>query len=110
MDVSRLQASLRELAVPAQIETLARFVHELTIVGRLAYEPGSLNLADPHWLRSVNEIQHRVASHVLALLNGDANRYPDDVFVAVILEQVDANLQRQVAAAFARSFSPQAVA
>lgn len=59
-------------------------------------------LRHPHRLRSLNEAQHRVTSHALATLTNEAGRYPDEVLAATVLEQQDAELRRQVAAAFAR--------
>jgi hypothetical protein len=110
MDVSRLVAEFRSLPPASQIEALVRLAHELTIVGRDAYDPSSAGLQYPQRLRSLNEIQHRVTSHARALLAADPGRYPDDVLASLILEQDDPELRRQVAAAFARSLSPQAVA
>jgi hypothetical protein len=109
MDTSRLVTELRSLPSPLQIEALVRLAHELTIVGRDSYDASSLELRHPQRLRSLNEVQHRVTSHVLALLAADPGRYPDEVLVSIILEQDDPELRRQVAAAFARSLSPQAV-
>ncbi|HLN31922.1 MAG TPA: hypothetical protein VK395_29595 [Gemmataceae bacterium] len=108
MDITDLAAEFRSLPPAAQIEALVRLAHELTIVGRDTYEPSSIGLRHPHRLRSLNEIQHRVTSHVRALLAADSGRYPDEVLASIILEQDDPELRRQVAKAFARSLSPQA--
>jgi hypothetical protein len=109
MDVPRLVNEFRGLPPGSQVEVLVRLAYELTLVGREAYEPGSLALRHPQRLRALNEVQHRVTSHVLALLAADPHRYPDEVLAAVILEQDDPDLSRQIAAAFARSL-PQPVA
>jgi hypothetical protein len=110
MDLPRLVDEFRALPPASQLETLVRLTHALTVVGRDAYEPDSLELRHPQRLRSLNEVQHRISSHVLALLVGDSARYPDDLLLSMILEQDDPELKRQVAAAFARSLSPQTVA
>jgi hypothetical protein len=110
MDIARLAAEFRALPPAAQIEALVRLAHELTIVGRDAYEPGSLELRFPQRLRALNEVQHVITSHVLALLTTDPQRYPDDVLVSIILEQGDPDLRRQVVAAFTRTLFPQTVA
>jgi hypothetical protein len=109
MDIPRLAAEFRNLPPFAQIEVLVRLAHELTIVGRDTYDVSSPGLRQPHRLRCLNEIQHRVTSHVLALLAADPGRYPDEVLASIILEQDDPELRRQVAVAFARSLSAQAV-
>ncbi len=109
MGLPRLVDEFRGLPATSQIESLVRLAHELTIVARDAYEPGSLDLRHPQRLRALNEVQHRITSHVLALLAADPARYPDDVLASIILEQDDPELRRQVAVAFARSLAPQAV-
>jgi|SRR6516162_3472554 hypothetical protein len=109
MDTTQIVAEFRSLPPASQIESLVRLAYELTIVGRDTYEPASLGLQHPNRLRSLNEIQHRVTSHVLALYAADSGRYPDEVLASIILEQDDPELRRQVAAAFARSLSPQAL-
>src|SRR5438105_1650755 len=103
MDLSRVVDDFRGLAAASQIEVLVRFAHELTIVARDTYEASSLAVRHPQRLRSLNEVQHRVTGHVLALLAGDPARYPDDLLMSLILEQEDPDLRRQVAAALARS-------
>jgi hypothetical protein len=110
MDVSRLVEEFRSLPPAAQVEVLVRLSHELTIVGRDAYEPSSPEVRHPRRLRVLNEIQHRITSHVLALLGAEPGRYPDEILASMILEPDDPELQRQVATAFARSLSRQAVA
>src|SRR5262245_36401448 len=110
MDATRLVAEFTGLPPASRFEALLRLAHELTIVGRDTYEASSLDLRHPHRLRSLNEVQHRIASHALALLTGDAARYPDDVLASIILEQDDAELRRQVTAAFARCLPHSSVA
>lgn len=110
MDISHLANAYQSLPSAAQVEALVRFAYELTLVGRDTYKPGTLELQHPGRLRSLNEMQHRVASHVLALLTDDPGRYPDEVLVSAFLEQDDAELRPQVAAALARSLSSQEVA
>jgi hypothetical protein len=105
MDISTLVAEFRSLPPASQIEALAHFAHELTIVGRDTYETSSLELRHPHRLRWLNEVQHQVTSHLRALLTADPCRYPDEVFVPLLLEQDDPDLRRQVGAALARSLS-----
>lgn len=102
MDSSRFAAAFQDLPPAAQVEALIRFAWELTLIGREAYVPGTPEVAFPSRLRELNEIHHRVASHTLAILTGDARRYPDDVLLAIVLENQDAELRRQVAAALAR--------
>lgn len=110
MQTPDLSAEFCTLSPGSQIEVLLRLSHELTIIGRDTYEPSSPDLRNPHRLRYLNEVQHRITSHVLALLASDLSRYPDEVLASIILEQEDPELHRQIATAFARSLSSQAMA
>ena len=44
-------------------------------------------MTDPSRLRCINELQHRVLRFLIALMKEDANRYPNDIFVRLILER-----------------------
>jgi hypothetical protein len=63
------------------------FAHALTVLARDTSEGGREGLTDPSQLRCMNELQHRVLSCLMALMKHDANRYPNDVFVRLILER-----------------------
>ncbi len=67
---------------------LARLAAELTVCARDTYVPGTEQVAKPERLRSFNELQHRVTGHLRDLLNGNRDRYPDEVICGVILEGV----------------------
>ena len=108
MDASHLIEVFRALPPAAQIETLVRLAHELTILGRDTYEDASPGLRYPRRLRCLNEVQHRVISHIRALLATDPDRYPDEVLVSIVLEQEEPELRLQIAETFARSLSRQA--
>ena len=80
---------------------LLRLAHELTIVGRYTYIPQTEELAYPQRLRTLNEIQHRLLAHCLALMEDNLKRYPDDVLLSIVLEHPeDVELERQVRDAF----------
>src|SRR5262245_40353534 len=83
-----------------KIRFLLRLAHELTIVARESYEPGSEALAHPARVRSVNEIQHCILAFLIALTENDPRRYPDDVFVAILSEDRDPEFRIQVQEAF----------
>jgi hypothetical protein len=110
--VDHSQATDTFLALPRnqQIEALVCLSHELTILARDTYEVGSTGLTHPARLRTINEVQHRIIAHVLALLRNDPARYPDDVLVNIILgHEDDPELQRQILQAFSRVLSHDAV-
>lgn len=91
-----------DLSDREKIETLVHLSHELTILARDTYDVGSTHLLHPSRLRTINEVQHRITGHVLALLHNDPARYPDEVLLQIVLEQEDAELRRQISQAFAR--------
>jgi hypothetical protein len=67
-------------------EFLAQLMYELTVIMRgETYEYDGDGLTDPRRARLINEVQHRVSAFLWALLRDDARRYPDDVFVRLIL-------------------------
>lgn len=41
---------------------LAALAHELTVVARATYVPQTEDIEHPHWLRWLNEYQHRIAA------------------------------------------------
>ncbi len=84
-------------------EFIAQLSYELTVVARGCYEEGGDGLTDPHRLRRINEVQHRVSAFLWALLRGDPNRYPDDALLRIVLEQPgDELLRRELGKTFAR--------
>jgi len=89
------------LSVEEKKEFLARLSHELTILGRDSYEIDSENFTNPAQMRAINEIQHRIALHLLSLLIKDNSHYPDDVVVKMIIEHPrNKNFERKTARAF----------
>lgn len=65
---------------------LAHFSHWLTVVARESYEIGAENITNQPEVRHINEIQHRISSHLSALLENDAERYPENVLMRIILD------------------------
>jgi len=103
MESSNFINTLSALPAQEKIEALVRFSHELTIVARDTYQTGTLGVLHAARLRAINEVQHRISAHVLALLRNDSGRYPDEVLVNIILEHDDdQELRRQIQEAFSR--------
>jgi hypothetical protein len=90
-----------------KVRFLLRLAHELTLVARESYEPGTEALTHPARVRAVNEIQHRILAFLIALVEDDPRRYPDDVLLAIILEDNDRDpeFRNQVWGAFDRACS-----
>lgn len=104
-DVKDAAASFSALEPEEQARFLALLAHELTVAARDAYEVGADGLNDPARARAINEVQHRVTGHLVALLRGDPARYPDDVLFGIVLEQQDAALRQRLLEAFDRAVS-----
>lgn len=65
---------------------LAYFSHYLTVITRDAYEVGTENITNQSKMRWINEIQHQLSSHLLALLENNSERYADDVLIRILVE------------------------
>ena len=97
-----LQDAIRhfsELERKPQIRFLAVFGHNLTIAARDTYEFQSPHVRSPERLRQINEIQHRVFGHIIALQR-EEQRYPDDVLISILLDHEDNHLREQAFWAF----------
>jgi hypothetical protein len=82
-------------------EFLAHLMHALTVIARDSYEVGDDGLTNPQRVRRINEVQHRVSAYLYTLLRNDAQRYPDDVLMKIILEHPDdRELERQLVKSF----------
>jgi hypothetical protein len=91
------------LSPEEKIDFLIRLSQELTIVARDSYEAGGTGLTNPARVRLLNEVQHRIAGCLQALVKDSPKRYPDDVLVKIILEHPeDVELQQQLHVAFGR--------
>jgi hypothetical protein len=74
---------------------LATLGHNLTIAARDTYEFQAPGVRAPQRLRDINEIQHRVFSHILALSTVDKWRYPDDDLISIVLDFGDEHVRAQ---------------
>jgi hypothetical protein len=83
-----------------QIRFLATFGHNLTIAARSNYAFQSPEVANPKGLRAINELQHRLFNHLRALQTPGSFRFPDDLFVASMLDHKDSDLRAACTRAF----------
>ncbi len=95
MDPSEATRRLSALSAEAQLRLLASFGHNLTVAARDTYEFQAPGVREPMRLRQINEIQHRVLAHILALSKSNQFRYPDDVLISIMLEHDDGHLRAQ---------------
>lgn len=97
MDVHQAINTFCQYSPREQIDFLVYLAHALTILARDTYEVGTEGVTNPSRLRRINELQHRVIGFLLALRRNEAGRYPDDVFVRMLLEHPDdLEFQRQL--------------
>jgi hypothetical protein len=85
---------------PEQLRFLIAFSHRLTVAARDTYEFQSSGVTDPKRLRALNEVQHRVSGHAMALLRADPYRYPDDVLIRIFLDEKSESERAGIAWAF----------
>ena len=104
-NVKDAAASFSAMEPEEQARFLALLAHELTVATRDAYEVGGDGVDDPARTRAINEVQHRVTGHLVALLRGEPARYPDDVLFGIVLEQHDTALRQRLLQAFDRAVS-----
>ena len=108
MEHNEITLRFQQLPAEQQIRVLAAFGHNLTIAARDTYEFQAPGVRAPERLRHINEIQHRVLAHILALIVQDARRYPDDTLLSIVLEDGDEHLQAQALWAFEDALDRQA--
>jgi hypothetical protein len=101
VEQSQAKRLLGSLPVARKACLCARLCHELTIIGRNAYEsPTSETRCER--LRAVNEIQHR-ATGILAEILEEPSFSPDDALATMFCaERADKYLERQLMTAFDR--------
>jgi hypothetical protein len=105
VNVEAAAALYSSLNRTAQVKLLSRFGFNLTVAARDTYAAGSEALSDPRRLRQINEVQHRVFSHIGKLINNDPDRYPDDVLISMLLHHDNLALCSQAERAFLEAAS-----
>ena len=107
MEYDEIALRFQQLPSSKQVSVLAAFGYNLTIVARDTYVVGELGIHAPERLRAINEIQHRVLGHILALVTQDDSRYPDDVLLSILLDHDDERLRGGTLWALERAMSRQ---
>ena len=74
-----------ELSAVDKSRLLARFMYELTLEARNYYGTGGEQPIDPHKLRFINEVQHRVTRFIEQILTDDPARSSDEVMLRLLL-------------------------
>jgi hypothetical protein len=77
------------LAGEQQAILLARLADRLSLMARETYEAGD-GVSDSIRLRAFNEAQNRILAQLVRLLTGNPQRYADDVFANIHVDQFQA--------------------
>ena len=85
---SRAATSYSALDAQQQAVLLARLANLLVIEGRATYDLHG-GVENCPRLRAVNEAQNRVLAQLLRLLLSSEERYPDNVFANILVDQFD---------------------
>jgi hypothetical protein len=89
-----------------QLRLLALLAHNLTVAARTAYPGQVAEHLVAGRLRAFNELLHTVTGHLRHLIDGDLNRYPDDVLIDALFERAQqGGCERDLVDAFAWSYS-----
>ena len=101
MNVHQAIARFCTYSPQEKIDLLVHFAHALTVLARDTYVVEGEGVTQPTRLRRLTEVQHRLLGGLIALMKQEAQRYPDEVLVRLLLEHPeDQDLQRQLQEAF----------
>lgn len=85
-DLERSASFIDSLAMDRKVAFFARLMYELTLAGRTCYSFDSKGVDNPVLLREINELQHRLAAHIMKMgTDGDYVRSSSDL-AALFLE------------------------
>ena len=79
------KCALLENFSAAEVRLLAHFMYEMTLEARNFYGAGGDQPMDPHKLRFINEVQHRVTRFIEQILIDDPARPSDEVLLRLLL-------------------------
>jgi len=86
VDWTTLAGWLAGLDRNEKVTVLARVAHELTMLARDTYEPGTRGVSDPGRLRAINEVMHRLTRRVLSLSRGSGDDWKEEDFWQALAE------------------------
>jgi len=84
----RQQIAARYGALDCRDQTvlLARLADRFSLMARETYDPNG-GVCDAARLRAFNEAQNRILAQLSRLLTANKQRYPDDVFANILVDQ-----------------------
>jgi hypothetical protein len=90
----------------SQMRTLSLLAHNLTVCARAAYAQDVNDALARKQHHAANELLHTITAQLMHLIADDANRYPDDVFIDILLEKAQTeSYEKELLGAFIRALS-----
>src|SRR5262249_16912237 len=87
MTKDEMRAAFLSMLPKRKMSLLALWAHNLTICARSATLPEVNDSTGRKRLGCLNEVLHVATGQLIHLVTEDANRYPDDVFIAILFEK-----------------------
>ena len=85
MTINEIKSRFLALSTNQKERTLSLLAHQLTVYARDAYEEIEEGGKGAIKLCAFNEVQHNVTDQLAAMLRDDDKRYPDDVFIDIVV-------------------------
>lgn len=87
MTADEAKTALLSMSPNRKLRVLSLLAHNLTICARSAYLPEVNDDLARKKLRGLNELLHVVTGQLMHMVSEDAERYPDDVFMDILVEK-----------------------
>lgn len=89
MAIDELASGYIRLSAAEKICFLAALSFDITLLvrGRYSNEPQLVRSEPDSLVGTLNELQNKVSSQLAAMTQGSLKRYPDDVFIQVLVER-----------------------
>ena len=85
MNIDSEVRHFEEMSSLEKARLLAHFMYEMTLEARNFYAASGDHPIDPHKLRFINEVQHRVTRFIEQILIDDPARSSDEVMLRLLL-------------------------
>jgi hypothetical protein len=87
MTSDEVKSAFLSMSPTRKTQVLLLLAHNLTVCARAAYLPEVSDHLARKRLRALNETLHIVTGQVTHMVLGNAKRYPDDVFMDILVEK-----------------------
>jgi hypothetical protein len=83
------KSSFLALSTERKTHFLSSLAHQITVCARGVYPEQKPEAKTVEKLSTFNEMQHIISGHLRNMLAGDEKRYPDEVFLNILLEEAE---------------------